>query len=113
MFRIVLIIISLLVSQISGAKEFKTEQSGDYPELATKAKEHLKELEKTATIAQVHPFLMNIFVPQNQKFLKNWNSYSSTLEIAKLKTPVSIIQRRGSLTSWFRRYLDESCFKNG
>ncbi|SFU33771.1 hypothetical protein SAMN05216480_101843 [Pustulibacterium marinum] len=73
------------------------EQIGDYPELVTKAREHFDELEKTDTIVQVHPFLMNIFVPQNQKFLKNWNSYSPTLEIAKLKIPVLIIQGEADL----------------
>lgn len=61
-------------------------------ELGNAAKAHLKELKETDTIKNVSPFLMQLFAPQNQKFIKSWMAYNPSEEIKKLKLPLLIIQ---------------------
>lgn len=61
------------------------------PTLANKAREHFSELMATDTIVQVHPFLVSIFQPVNQKFLKSYNTYQPIEEINKLNIPILII----------------------
>lgn len=61
------------------------------PELAKIAKQHIDELIKTDTIATVNPFLMSLFAPQNQKFLKNWMLIDPVEEIINIKIPILII----------------------
>lgn len=53
---------------------------------------HFKELNETGNIEEPHPSLLSIFAPQNMTFLKTWNSYNPSKEIATLKIPVLIIQ---------------------
>ncbi|EID75603.1 hypothetical protein W5A_05293 [Imtechella halotolerans K1] len=59
--------------------------------LGDKAREHFTELMTTDTIQKVHPFLMNIFAPVNQKFLKSWNQYVPAQLIHEIKTQKILI----------------------
>ncbi len=52
---------------------------------------HVKELMETDTIIEVNPFLMAVFTPQNQSFLKEWIRIAPAAEIKKLEVPVLII----------------------
>ena len=61
-------------------------------ELGNAAKAYLKELKETDTIQQVSPFLMQLFAPKNQKFIKSWMAYNPSEEIKKLKKPILILQ---------------------
>lgn len=54
-------------------------------------KQHLEELAQTDTILRINPFLMSLFAPQNQKFLKNWIGYYPSQEIASLDIHVLIV----------------------
>lgn len=55
------------------------------------AEKYIEELKKTDTILDVNPFLMSIFAPQNQKYLKDWMSMDPSVEITKLTMPVLIV----------------------
>ncbi len=70
-----------IVEQISA-------QSADF---GAKAKEHFRELMETDTILTVDPMLIQIFAPQNQKFLKAYALIDPSEEIKKVKVPVLII----------------------
>lgn len=59
--------------------------------LARMAAKHFEELKTTDTIAQVHPFLLSIFAPQNQKFFKDWATYQPTERIKTLTVPILIV----------------------
>lgn len=61
------------------------------PEVAKTAQEHFDELRQTDTIVKVNPFLMSIFAPRNQKFLKNWMAIDPTKEISKVNIPILIL----------------------
>ncbi|MEB8330464.1 alpha/beta hydrolase [Flavobacteriaceae bacterium KMM 6897] len=61
------------------------------PDLAKLAGEHLYELRTTDTIVSVHPFLMQLFAPQNQKFLKSWMVLSPEEEIKKITVPMLLL----------------------
>lgn len=61
------------------------------PDLAKLAGEHLSELSTTDTILSVHPFLMQLFAPQNQKFLKSWMLMDPSEEIKKIKIPLLLL----------------------
>lgn len=52
---------------------------------------HVQELVQSDTILSVNPYLLSLFAPQNQKFIKNWMSYDPLMEIARLKLPILII----------------------
>ena len=71
-----------LISQI-------TKQSAD---LGKVAEEHIKELKETDTIVEVNPFLVQLFAPQNQKFIKTWMQLNPKEELKKVKKPILIIQ---------------------
>lgn len=60
-------------------------------DLALAAQAHIKELMETDTITKVNPFLVTIFAPQNQKFLKEWIKLDPASEIKKLKTPLLLL----------------------
>lgn len=67
------------------------------PMITNTVKAHFKELRETDTIKKVNPFLMSVFAPQNQKFLKSWMHYQPTKEIAKLNIPILIINGKKDL----------------
>lgn len=60
-------------------------------DLAKLAGEHFQELKTTDTILKVHPFLMQVFQPQNQKFLKSWMMLDPVVEIKKITIPMLLI----------------------
>lgn len=53
---------------------------------------HIKELKETDTIREVNPFLLSLFAPSSQKFLKSWIKVRPTNIIKTLNIPVLIIQ---------------------
>lgn len=55
------------------------------------ARDYFKELRETDTIKEVNPFLMTIFAPQNQPYLRNWIAIDPAEEIKKLAIPVLIL----------------------
>lgn len=61
------------------------------PDLAKLAEEHFAELMSTDTIVSVHPFLMQLFKPQNQKFLKSWMLLDPVNEIKKITIPILVL----------------------
>lgn len=61
------------------------------PDLAKLAGEHFTELMTTDTIVSVHPFLMQLFMPKNQKFLKSWISLDPVNEIKKITIPILLL----------------------
>ena len=60
-------------------------------DLGKVAAQHVQELMETDTILEIHPFLISIFAPQYQSFLKEWIGLDPTEEIKKLKVPVLIV----------------------
>ena len=62
------------------------------PALRKVARDHFAELHKTDTIQQVNPFLVQVFAPANQRFLKDWAAYDPGIEISKSQLPTLIIQ---------------------
>lgn len=60
-------------------------------ELGDLAKKHFAELLKTDTIQKVHPFLISMFHPNNQKFFKSWALLDPKTEIKKIKVPILIL----------------------
>lgn len=62
-----------------------------FPMLTSTVKEHFAELKAHDTIKQVHPWLMPVFRPINQKFLKSYIAYQPADEIAKIQIPILII----------------------
>ena len=73
---------SIIVDQIGG----------QLPALKKVARDHFAELHKTDTILQVNPFLVQVFAPANQRFLKDWAAYDPGVEISKSQLPTLIIQ---------------------
>lgn len=67
------------------------------PSLASKAREYFKELQETDTIKNVHLFLISLFSPGNQKFIKSWNQYDPIKEIKKLTIPILIVNGSSDL----------------
>ncbi|MFT5942198.1 MAG: pimeloyl-ACP methyl ester carboxylesterase [Sediminicola sp.] len=61
------------------------------PDVAKLAKEHFEELMATDTVASVHPFLIQIFAPQNQQFLKSWMFLDPIAEIKKVAIPILLV----------------------
>ncbi len=61
------------------------------PDLAKLAEEHFTELNKTDTILSVHPFLMQLFKPQNQSFIKSWMVLDPVAEIKKINIPILLL----------------------
>ncbi len=59
--------------------------------LGVSTQEHFTELMETDTIQKVHVNLMQLFAPQNQRFVKNWATYSPTELIADLQLPVLLL----------------------
>lgn len=59
--------------------------------LASIATKHFQELKAKDTIVNINPFLLSLFAPQNQKFLKDWASYQPTEIIKQLKVPICIL----------------------
>ena len=70
-----------LVTQISAQNE----------DLGKAAELHIKELLETDTIQEVNLFLISIFNPDTQPFLKEWLLYDPSHEIKKLNIPTLII----------------------
>ncbi|UOY07378.1 alpha/beta hydrolase [Muricauda sp. SCSIO 64092] len=60
-------------------------------ELGKITEQHIKELIQTDTIQQVNPFLLSIFAPKNQSYLKEWISLDPIKEIKTVNIPVLII----------------------
>ena len=60
-------------------------------DLGKVAAQHVQELMETDTILEVHPFLISIFAPQNQSYLKEWIRLDPVMEIKKLALPVLIV----------------------
>ncbi len=54
------------------------------------AEDYFNELMETDTIREVNPFLMAIFAPTNQKYLKDWALLDPSEEIKKLEIPTLI-----------------------
>ena len=65
--------------------------TGQSANLGKTTADHFKELKETGTIKEVNPMLISIFAKQNLAFFRNWMSYDSLKEIAKIKIPVLII----------------------
>ncbi|MGY8915766.1 MAG: alpha/beta fold hydrolase, partial [Flavobacteriales bacterium] len=61
------------------------------PDLAILAEKYFTELIKTDTIVSVHPFLIQLFMPKNQKFLKSWIVLDPVEEIKKISTPILLL----------------------
>ncbi len=61
------------------------------PDLAKLAGEHFAELKTTDTIVSVHPFLMQLFKPQNQSFIKSWIVLDPVAEIKKINIPILLL----------------------
>ena len=61
------------------------------PDLAKLAEEHFTELMKTDTIVSVHPFLMQLFKPQNQSFIKSWIVLDPVAEIKRINIPILLL----------------------
>lgn len=68
-----------------------TQLSNQNKELAEIAKQHIKELKKTGTIKEIHPFLISIFAKPNHEFLNSYFKFDPTEEIQKVKTPILIL----------------------
>jgi esterase/lipase len=62
------------------------------PQIHDKAKEHFNELKTTDTIQQVHPFLLSLFAPSQQKFIKEWDAFNPSEEIVKVTCKTLILQ---------------------
>jgi len=62
------------------------------PALKKVARDYFAELHKTDTILQVNPFLVQVFAPANQRFLKDWAAYDPGVEMSKSQLPTLIIQ---------------------
>lgn len=60
--------------------------------LAPFAKKHFEELEKTGTIKEINPMLMNIFAKPMHAFLRSWMHYHPTKVARTLQQPLLIIQ---------------------
>lgn len=60
-------------------------------ELGKVTQSHIEELIETDTIVQVNPFLISIFNPQIQKYLKEWIALDPSEEIKKLSMPILIV----------------------
>jgi len=73
-------------------KTLVTQISKQNIQIGEVAKQHIDELKETDTILSVNPFLIQLFAPQNQKFLKSWMLLNPTEEIKKIKKPTLIIQ---------------------
>lgn len=71
--------------------------SAQNKDLSKATAQHIEELIKTDTIQEVNPFLISVFAPQNQKFLKEWMLYNPSEEIKKLKIPIAIINGNADL----------------
>lgn len=84
--------ISLAGPSESIDKTLVTQITNQNPQIGEIAKQHINELRKTDTILSVNPFLVQLFAPQNQKFLKDWMLLTPTDEIKKIKKPILIIQ---------------------
>ncbi|MEO9511183.1 MAG: alpha/beta hydrolase [Flavobacteriaceae bacterium] len=76
-----------IVSQISNQME----------ELGKVAQLHIEELMSNDTIVQVNPMLLQVFAPQNQKFLKSWMLINPSEEIKKIEIPILIIAGENDL----------------
>ncbi|ALM09104.1 hypothetical protein SB49_01090 [Sediminicola sp. YIK13] len=61
------------------------------PDVAKLAEEHFTELMTTDTIVNVHPFLMQLFKPQNQSFIKSWIVLDPVAEIKKINIPILLL----------------------
>lgn len=70
-----------LIAQISAQNQ----------DLGKATEQHLQELMATDTILTVNPFLLQLFAPQNQKFIKSWVEHNPSKEIQKLNVPVLIV----------------------
>ncbi len=60
-------------------------------EMGVVAQQYFDELRETDTIETVNPFLLGLFAPKNQKFLKHWMMLDPREEIAKVSVPTLIL----------------------
>jgi hypothetical protein len=65
--------------------------SNQNPGLGKMVGQHLAELMENDTILNPNPFLIQLFAPQNQKFLKNWIALDPRLEIKKITIPILLL----------------------
>ncbi len=61
-------------------------------ELGKVATDHIAELKKKDTILKVNPNLIQLFAPQNQKFLKEWMLIDPAETLKTLEIPILILQ---------------------
>ena len=73
-------------------KTLVTQISKQNSQIGEVAKQHVEELKETDTILSVNPFLIQLFAPQNQKFLKSWIQLNPIEEIKKIEIPTLIVQ---------------------
>ncbi len=66
-----------------------TQQNEALGKIAT---DHIIELKKTDTILEVNPFLIQLFAPQNQKFVKEWMLIDPVETLKTLEIPILILQ---------------------
>ena len=59
--------------------------------LGVRTQEHLTELMATDTIQKITVNLIQLFAPQNQRFIKNWAGYRPTDLIAALQLPILLL----------------------
>lgn len=60
-------------------------------DLGQAAEFHVKELMENDTIQEVNPFLVSIFAPVNQRFLKDWIQLNPAEEIKNITKPILIL----------------------
>jgi len=73
-------------------KTIVTQISKQNAQIGEVAEQHIDELKQTDTILAVNPFLIQLFAPKNQKFLKSWMLLNPSEEIKKIEIPTLIIQ---------------------
>ncbi len=61
------------------------------PELSVICQGHLDELMEKDTIVSVNPMLLQLFAPQNQKFLKSWMQIDPVEIIKSIDIPILIL----------------------
>lgn len=72
---------------ITLVKQIKTQNE----DLGQASELHIKELMETDTIQEVNPFLLSIFAPMNQAFLKDWIQLDPAVEIKKVTVPTLLL----------------------
>lgn len=77
-------VISIAGPSRSIDKVMTDQVTAQYPALEQAMLDSFEELKATDTIQKVNPFLMNLFAPQNQKFIKSWAIITPTEVVTSL-----------------------------